>query len=104
MVAMKQAMEMLKGLKYKLRMFGIPILEDGVRIFGDNNAVIINTSHPESTLKKKHHSINYHYVRECVAAGIGLIMKVDTGHNLADVFTKILDKDKRRGLIQRILW
>lgn len=104
MVAMKQAMEMLKSLKYKLRMFGIPILEDGVRVFGDNNAVVINTSHPESTLKKKHHSINYHYVRECVAAGIGLIMKVDTGHNLADVFTKILDKDKRKELIQRILW
>lgn len=104
MVAMRQAMDMIKSLKYKLRMFGIPIIEDGVRVLGDNNSVIINTSHPESTLKKKHHSINFHYVRECVAAKVALIMKVDTNHNLADLFTKILDKEKRKYMIQRILW
>ena len=58
-VAMKQAVEMIKGLKYKLRMFGINILD--TKIFGDNNAVILNSSVPESTLKKKHHSVNYNY-------------------------------------------
>ena len=44
------------------------IMEDETKIFGDNNAVIINTSVPESTLKKKYHSINYNYVRESIAA------------------------------------
>ena len=101
-VAMRQAFEMIKALNYKLRMFGIPI--DGpAQVFGDNNAVILNSSVPESTLKKKHHSVNYNYVRECVAAGIGLVYKVDTNENLADLFTKVLDKVKRKMLVTRIL-
>ena len=90
-------------MRYKLRIFGIDIIEDGTKLFGDNNAVIVNTSMPDSTLKKKHHSINYNYIREVVAAGIILIYKVDTGSNLADLFTKILDKFKRKEMIQKIL-
>ena len=101
-VAMRQAIEMIKALNYKLQMFGIPIL-DKAKIFGDNNTVVLNCSKPESTLSKKHHSINYNYVRECVAAGIGLVFKVDTGENLADLFTKILDKIKRKKFVQTIL-
>ena len=101
-VAMRLSFEMIKSMSYKLRMFGIPI--DGpAKVYGDNNSVVLNASSPESTLKKKHHSINYHYVRECVAAGIGLIFKVDTGDNLADLFTKVLDKVKRKTLVTRIL-
>jgi hypothetical protein len=84
-------------------MFGIEIMEDEVKIYGDNNAGILNTSVPESTLKKKHHSVNYNYVREAVAAGIALIYKVDTGSNLSDLFTKLLDKVKRKEIIQKIL-
>ena len=97
-VAMRQAFEMIKAMTYKLRMFGIPIL-DTPKVFGDNNSVVLNCSVPESTLKKKHHSINYNHVRECVAAGIGLVFKVDTGENLADLFTKVLDKVKRKKFV-----
>ena len=78
MVVIRLAVEMIKALKYKLWMFGIKIMEDETKIFGDNNAVIINNLVPESTLKKKHHSINYNYVRESIAAGIVLIFKFDT--------------------------
>ena len=100
---MRQAFEMIKALNYKLRMFGIPI--DGpAQVFGDNNAVILNSSVPESTLKKKHHSVNYNYVREAVASGLALIFKVDTGSNLADLFTKLLNKETRKELVQRILY
>ena len=84
-------------------MFGIEMTEDETKIFGDNNAVIINTSVPESTLKKKHQSINYNYVRESIAAGIVLIFKVDTGSNLADPFTKLVYRVKRKEIIQKIL-
>ena len=101
-VAMKHSVEMVKALKYKLRMFGIEIMD--TKIFGDNNSVILNASVPESTLKKKHHSVNYNYVREAVAAGIALIFKVDTGSNLADLFTKLLNKVKRKEFIQKILY
>ena len=47
MVAVRLAVEMIKALKYKLWMFGIKIMEEETKIFGDNNAVIINTSVPE---------------------------------------------------------
>ena len=99
---MRLSFEMIKSMNYKLRMFGIPI--DGpARVYGDNKSVVLNSSSPESTLKKKHHSINYHYVRECVAARVGHIFKVDTGDNLADLFTKVLDKVKHKTLVTRIL-
>ena len=93
-VAMRLAVEMIKALKYKLWMFGIKIMEDETKIFGDNNAVIINTSVPESTLKKKHHSINNNYVRDSIAAGIVLIFKFGTGSNIADLFTKLVNRVK----------
>jgi hypothetical protein len=51
-IALKTGVEMIKGLRYKLRMMGIPI--DGhahVRV--DSMSVVKNTSVPESTLKKK---------------------------------------------------
>ena len=89
---------MIKSLKYKLRMFGIQTLENDTKIFGDNNAVILNSTYPQSTHRKKHHSINYHIVRESMAAGLALIYKVDTGENLADIFTKLLDALKRDSL------
>ena len=103
LVAMRLAVDMIKALKYKLWMFGIGIMEDEVKIYGDNNAVVLNTSVPESTLKKKHHSVNYNYVREAIAAGIVLIFKVDTRSNLADLFTKLLDRVKRKEIVQKIL-
>ena len=103
LVSMLLAVDMIKALKYKLWRLGIEIMEDKTKIYGDNNAVILNTSVPESTLKKKYHSINYNYVREAVAAGVALILKVVTGSNLADLFTKLVGKVKRKGSIQKIL-
>ena len=66
-VAMCVATEMIEGLRYKLRMFGIPI--DGpTDVLCDNQSVVTNSSVPESTLSKKHNSICYHQVREACAA------------------------------------
>jgi hypothetical protein len=93
-VAMKTAIEMIKGLRYKLRMFGIPI-EESTNVFCDNEAVTKNCSIPESTLKKKHHSICYHHNREAVASGAVRVAKEDTATNLSDVFTKILGRIER---------
>jgi hypothetical protein len=84
-------------------MFGIPI-EGPAYVFGDNDSVIKNSSQPESTLKKKHHSISYHTVREAVAMGIALIFKVDTGYNLADLLTKVLPPEQKRKLLSWITY
>ena len=63
-VAMKhQSCEYLRGLRYKLRMMGIPV-NNPVFTCGDNQSVLWNMSVPDSTLKKKNNSIAYHYVRE----------------------------------------
>jgi hypothetical protein len=101
--AMKIAVEMNEALRYKLRMLGVPI--DGpTNVFCDNEAVYKNTAIPESTLKKKHHSIAYHRCREAVAAGTIRIAKQGTEKNLADLFTKILTAARRSFLIERFTY
>ncbi|KAL7530823.1 hypothetical protein ACHAXR_003692 [Thalassiosira sp. AJA248-18] len=51
-VALKNVMESLRALRYKLRMMGVPISGPSFT-YGDNMSVIHNTQRPESTLKKK---------------------------------------------------
>ena len=51
-VAMKQCCEYIRGLRYKLRMMGIPV-NNPAFVYGDNQSVLWNTTDPDSTLKKK---------------------------------------------------
>ena len=92
-VAMKTAVELIEALRYKLRMFGIPI-EGAANIYCDNDSVVNNTTKPESTLKKKHNAIAYHRVREAVAAGTIRIAWEDTNTNLAELLTKCVTREK----------
>jgi hypothetical protein len=103
LVAMRQAIDLVKGLRYKLRMFGIPI-EGPTDVFCDNESVFKNVSVPESVLSKKQHSISYHAAREAVAAGVVRIAKENTLTNLSDVFTKMLNKPKREGLLDKFMY
>ena len=102
-IAMKTAVEMVEALRFKLRMFGVP-LDNPANVFCDNEAVYQNTSIPESVLKKKHHSIAYHRCREAVAAGTVRIAKQGTEKNLADLFTKILTSTRRSFLLDRFTY
>ncbi len=102
-IAMRILVEMLEGLRYKLRMMGIPI-DGSTNAFCDNKSVVTNSTVPTSTLKKKHNSIAYHRVREAVAAGTLKIAKVHTTENLADLLTKPLSGTHLKPLIQKILW
>ena len=60
-VALRTCRDMIIALRYKLRMFGIP-LEGAAQVFYDNQGVVKNTSVPESVLTKKHNAVNYHAV------------------------------------------
>ena len=101
--AMKTAVEMIEGMRYKLRMFGVPI--DGpCNVYCDNEAVYKNTAIPESTLRKKHHSIAYHRCREAVAAGTIRVHKQGTERNLADLFTEVLTATRRELLLERFTY
>ena len=95
---MKNYVELIAALQYKLRMFGIPI--DGYTdIFCDNEAVYKNSSTPESQIRNKHHSILYHMSREAVNSGTFRMAKGDTETNLSDLFTKVLPRPKRELLL-----
>jgi hypothetical protein len=103
LVAMRQAIDLVKSLRYKLRMFGIPI--DGpTDIFCDNESVFKNVSKPESVLSKKQHSISYHSAREAVASNVVRVAKEGTATNLSDLFTKMLNKPKREGLLGKFMY
>jgi hypothetical protein len=103
-VSMKNGMETTRGLRYKLRMMGVP-LSGPTYIYGDNMSVIHNTQRPESTLKKKSNSICYHAVRESVAMNESITGHVSTHANPADVATKVLSGgQKRDGLIGLVLY
>ena len=94
-VAMKQGMECLRGLRYKLRMMGVAISGPSY-IYGDNMSVIHNTQRPESMLKKKSNSICYHAIREAVAMGECLTGHVSTHNNPAHICTKVIPGGRKR--------
>ena len=87
-VAMQITIEKIEGLRYKLRMMGLPIA-GATNVFYDNDSVINNVTGPESPCKKKHSSIAYHEARESVASGAVRIAKVMGTENTADLLTKV---------------
>ena len=100
-IALKIAVELIESLRYKLRMFGIPV-DDATIVFCDNQAVVTNSTRSESTLKKKHVSIAYHRCREAQAAGYIRIGFIRSADNLADMLTKILPGPRLRQLMEHI--
>jgi hypothetical protein len=103
MVAMRLARDFIVEMRIKLKMFGVPIT-GAANVYCDNKGVVSNTSIPESTLSKKHNSINYHVIRESVAAGIMRVAKENTLTNLADVLTKLLPFSRKSELLYNILY
>ena len=102
--ALTQGMDRMRGLRYKLRMMGIP-LEGPSYTYGDNMSVIHNTQRPDSTLKKKCNSIACHACREAVAAGEMITGHVPSEKNPADIATKIVPPgQKRNGLLDLVMY
>ena len=58
---------------------------------------------PELVLHKRHNAINYHTVREAVAADILKVGKEDSQTNLSDLLTKIVKGQRRWDLCWYIL-
>ena len=86
-VSGRQATEQIISLRTTLRYLGVPI--DGTsRLFGDNGSVVINSSVPHSSLKKRHHALSYHYVREAIAAGVLDFQHMPGTLNPADILSK----------------
>ena len=91
---MKTCSEAIIGVRFKLRMFGVPV-DTAANLLSDNEAVVNNSTKLESKLHKTHSSVAYHANRWAVAAKIIRVGKVHTGENLADALTKRLSAAKR---------
>jgi hypothetical protein len=90
-IALRSGTEVAQYMRFKLRMFGVPIIKyHATNVFCDNESVVKNSTKIESILNKKHSSVAYHYIRWAVAAGIISVAWIPTGENLSDVFTKRL--------------
>ena len=102
-MALKISTEMNEGIRYKLRMMGVPI--DGpTNCFCDNKSVVTNVSKPDSTLNKKHNAIAYHKVRESVAQGTQRVTHEKGVNNLSDCLTKFLGPLSFRHCVECILF
>jgi hypothetical protein len=101
-VAMKHRIKMLRRLRYKIRMLGIP-LSGPTYIYGNNKSQVTNSSRPESTLKKKCNSICYLAISESVAMGETLLTHIRTGENLADFLTKTTSGAKHCKLVSGVV-
>ena len=103
-LAMKQGMEAVRGLHYKLRMMGVRI-SGPTYIYGNNMSVIHNTQCPESNFSKKLNLICYHAFRESVAMGESLNGHIPTAENCADLVTKIITGGQKRDhLVGKLLF
>ena len=103
-VAAKVATETIRGLRYKLRILGVPI-EGPTYFFGDSMSVISIITVPESVLREKSNPIAYHCVREAVAMKEILPAYVNTKSNTSDILTKVLSNGELRDKIVRsIIW
>eukprot|EP00978_Attheya_sp_CCMP212_P004837 scaffold10631_cov58-Attheya_sp.AAC.5 len=92
-IAIKACIEAIKVLRFKLRMFGVPLPRgEPTHVFCDNESVVRNSTLIESTLNKKHSSIAYHYTRWNSAASVVSVAWINTQDNLADAFTKCLSE------------
>jgi len=103
LVALRIARDLIVEQRLKLKSIGVPI-RGPANVYCDNQGVVKNTSIPESTLSKKHNSINYHVIREAAAAGILRVGKEDTETNLADALTKLLAYSRKSDLLGQVLW
>ena len=101
LVAMRTGKDLIVALRIKIKMFGCP-LAGPANVYCDNLGVVKNTSIPESTLSKKHNSINYHVIRSAVASGIMRVAKEDGETNLADALTKLMPYSRKKALLDAI--
>ena len=91
---MKQSAEYLRGLCYKLQMFGI-LVDELLFIYGDNQSVLVNELAMESTLKKKSESRAFHFIHQVCETGEWRMTYITTSLNVSDLMKKPLSGKKQ---------
>ena len=92
MVATRVTVDNIMEWRYTLRMLGVPLADKGGAsyLFGDNKAVIDLLVILDYSLKKRHHTLCFHRLREAVASKIIWYYHISGKENPADVLTKFL--------------
>ena len=72
-------------------------------VIGDNGSVVTSSTQPHSPLKKRHHALAYHFVREAIAAGIISFHHLPGEINPADILTKPLAWHMLRIFVEPLL-
>ena len=88
-VTLRTCLELVKALRYKLRMMGVPILGPA-HVWGENKGVVNSASIPETSITKKHLGIFSHAVREASSQVIWKVGLCNLVNNIVDCLTKIL--------------
>lgn len=63
-------------------------------IFVDNQSAIYVSKNPEQHRKLKHIDLKYHFIRDKVRKQIVVLRYICTDRQLADIFTKCLNREK----------
>ena len=86
---MKIVMEVMRELRYELRMIGAPVTGP-TYTYGDDMSVVQNTQRHELTLKREINSICYHAIRDSVAMGKMVTAHIRTTENVADFGIQVI--------------
>ena len=89
MVALRIALDIVKILRYMLRMMGVEVLRPAIH-FGKNDSMVKGGSIPHHKLPKKHLGIYDHAVREAYVAVIWTVCLIGRKQNISKCLTKIL--------------
>ena len=84
---MNYTTEYVRGLKYKLRVMGVPVIECAY-IYGDNKSVLVNSGTLHSQLKKKSNSVAFHHVCEGSTLDEWRTTYININENIADLLAK----------------
>ena len=98
------SMSAREGLYLRQLARELGIRGDGpVIILGDNECANLLTGDTVTNQRTKHIDVRYHHIRQLVQDKVLEVKRVPTEHNLADLFTKALPKDRFRKLTSIIL-
>lgn len=93
-VAMSEAVTEIVFIRNLLfESFGVKFYEP-IKLYEDNAGAVAIAKYGNFTKNSKHIEVQYHYINENYEKGIIDIIKIESKHNLADMLTKSLDKNK----------
>ena len=93
-VALSEAVSELMSIREIMKIFNVNLDDNPVKIYEDNSGVISIAKHGNFTKNSKLIEVHYHYVHECLMENKINILKVSTDENTADIFTKVLCREK----------